>query len=261
MQVKQQAVVTYFKIDPKVEDLLFPAFYSKLISESSQETAVILREGLEFLSELQNRKISYCGRIFVKGVPEVSQIFHSLSPEHLGVHAVSLFAIKCDQLVSTFDNGIEFIFRMIGKETCGSLKFYGPLIFQTGLKENPDLVFLIIPCGNNSHLIEALNLSPRGISLKFTTWAANLFYLLPWLFNIFAARAFEEDLRVFNQAVKIEDLLQIFKQNLEESSTPNKAIRSIYSRKFIRKDRHCLVSPGFFKKANKLGLKHTYRYY
>jgi hypothetical protein len=215
--------------EPSLQDFIFQRLLNDL-----GETFPVLTESAEYLKT--KGKIQFGARAYLPKVNYVSQLAHSLSPQHLPLHGITLLGAKPGQVIATkhdrFSARVNMAVQLISGNTEFEVGFNGPLCFTVGPKKQPSLVFMITPL-REGHVIEMGNFAPKlsQSTNHLPALAAFVFRLFPKVFRLLFFIAYVEDLPYYSRKDNLEQLIvQISKSNQQccESSNADITIQSHY---------------------------------
>jgi hypothetical protein len=215
--------------EPSLEDFIF----QRLLNELGG-TFPVLTETAEYLKT--KGKVQFGARAYLPKVSYISQLQHSLSPQHIPLHGITLLGAKTGKVLGAthdqFSARVNMAVQLISGKTEFEVGFNGPLCFTVGPKKQASLVFMITPL-REGHVIEMGNFAPKlsPSTNHLPALAAFVFRLLPKIFRLLFLIAYVEDLPYYSRKDNLDQLIaQIRKSHLSccESSNADITIQSHY---------------------------------
>jgi hypothetical protein len=214
---------------PSLKDFVFQRLLDDL-----GETFPVLTETAEYLKT--KGKLQFGARAYLPKVSYISQLQHSLSPQHIPLHSITLLGAKTGKVLSVkhdqFSARVNMVVKLISGLTEFEAGFNGPLCFTVDPKQQASLVFMITPL-REGHIIEMGNFAPKlsPSTNHLPALAAFVFRLLPRIFRFLFFIAYVEDLPYYSRKDNLEQLIAQIKKSHQqccESSNADTTIQSHY---------------------------------
>jgi hypothetical protein len=155
-RVAQEAKLVAWN-EPSFQDFIF----SQLLDDLGDNFPVLTKTA-QYLKT--KGKIQFGARAYLPKVSYISQLQHSLSPQHIALHAITLLGAKTGKVLSEkhdqFSARVNMTVQLISGLSEFEVGFDGPLCFTVGPKKQASLVFMITPL-REGHIIEMANFAPK----------------------------------------------------------------------------------------------------